>query len=114
MAETVVAITLTPGQLARIDALVAGGEADSVPDFVARSVQRAIEHRPIGAGSIGPGVPDRRAPGQPQLALQTADTLDDALAATGGELTTEEREWADEVLRTMTERVRGFVGSESR
>lgn len=109
MAETVVAITLTPGQLARIDALVAGGEAHDVADFVVRSVQRALDH-----GPVGPRAPGRPARGQQQLALVAPDTLDDALAATGGELTPEEREWADEVLRAMSERVRGFVGSESR
>ncbi|MDY7106331.1 MAG: hypothetical protein S0880_34540 [Actinomycetota bacterium] len=86
MAEAVVSITLTPGQLARIGELVTGGEADSVPDFVARAVGRALEE-------------------------QAPTDLDGALAATGGELTPEERDWADEVLRSMTERVRGFVGA---
>ena len=75
MATVKVTVTITEDQLHAIRELVDAGQARSVSGFV----QHAI------------GVSLDDAAGWEQM-------LDEALAATGGPLTDEERRWADEAL----------------
>ena len=70
-----VTITLHEDQLARVRELVAAHKADSVSAFVQHAVSVALDDV-AGWGAV----------------------LADALAATGGPLSREERDWADEVL----------------
>jgi Arc/MetJ-type ribon-helix-helix transcriptional regulator len=77
MATRKVTITLEEEQLARIRRLVAAGNAASISGFVQHAVSVALDDV-AGWGSM----------------------LAEALAKTGGDLTVEERAWADEVLGT--------------
>jgi len=70
-----VTITLHEDQLTRVRALVAAHKADSVSGFVQDAVAVALDDV-AGWGAV----------------------LAEALAMTGGPLTSEERDWADEVL----------------
>jgi len=70
-----VTITLEEDQLARVRALVAAGAATSVSGFVQHAVGVALDDV-AGWGAM----------------------LADALRDTGGELSGEERRWADEML----------------
>ena len=75
MASVKVTVTIPEEQLASVRRLVAAGQAASVSGFVQRAVGVALDD----------------AAGWELL-------LDEALAATGGPLTDEERRWADSVL----------------
>jgi hypothetical protein len=75
MATRKVTITLHEDQLQRVRELVAAHKADSVSGFVQHAVSVALDDV-AGWGAM----------------------LAEALAATGGPLTSEERAWADEVL----------------
>jgi Arc/MetJ-type ribon-helix-helix transcriptional regulator len=75
MATRKVTITLPEEQLARVRALVAADKAQSVSGFVQHAVAVALDDV-AGWGAV----------------------LAEALAATGGPLTPEERAWADDVL----------------
>jgi Arc/MetJ-type ribon-helix-helix transcriptional regulator len=75
MATKKVTITLDEGLLEEVRALVASGVASSVSGFVQRAVRTSLDDDRIWG-----------------------DMLDAGLAATGGPMTDEEREWADEVL----------------
>jgi Arc/MetJ-type ribon-helix-helix transcriptional regulator len=77
MATRKVTVTLEEEQLARIRGLVSAGKATSISGFVQHAVNVALDDV-AGWGAM----------------------LADALANTGGELTAEERAWADEVLGT--------------
>jgi Arc/MetJ-type ribon-helix-helix transcriptional regulator len=77
MATTKVTVTLENDQVARIREQVAAGRAASVSGFVQRAVATALD----------------------EMAAWAAE-LTNALAATGGPLTDEERAWADQVLAT--------------
>ena len=77
MATRKVTITLDEDQLARIRGLVSGGNAASISGFVQHAVSVALDDV-AGWGAM----------------------LAEALARTGGDLTAEERAWADEVLGT--------------
>lgn len=70
-----VTVTLTLDQVAQIQALVEAGRADTMSGFVQRAVEMSL------ADDAG-----------------WAETIAEALAATGGDLTQAEREWADKVL----------------
>jgi len=75
MATVKVTVTLDEDQLANIRSLVASGGAPSVSGFVQHAVGVALDDV-AGWGAL----------------------LADALTRTGGPLTQEEREWADEIL----------------
>ena len=75
MATRKVTVTLDEGQLARIRGLVSSGKAATVSGFVQHAVRVALDDV-AGWGAM----------------------LADALAKTGGDLTAEERAWADEIL----------------
>ena len=75
MATRKLTITLEADQLDRIRTLVESGEAPSVSGFVQHAV-RVVLDDVAGWGAM----------------------LADALKATGGELSAEERRWADEAL----------------
>jgi Arc/MetJ-type ribon-helix-helix transcriptional regulator len=75
MATKKVTITIDENQLERIRALVKAGTTSSVSGFVQHAVAVALDDI-AGWGAM----------------------LADALTDTGGELTCEERRWADEVL----------------
>jgi Arc/MetJ-type ribon-helix-helix transcriptional regulator len=75
MATRKVTITLDEDQVERVRALVEAGAASSVSGFVQHAVGVALDDV-AGWGAM----------------------LADALADTGGELTGQERRWADEVL----------------
>jgi Arc/MetJ-type ribon-helix-helix transcriptional regulator len=77
MATRKVTVTLEEDQLARIRALVAAGKAATVSGFVQHAVGVALDDV-AGWGAM----------------------LAEALTKTGGDLTAEERAWADEVLGT--------------
>jgi Arc/MetJ-type ribon-helix-helix transcriptional regulator len=77
MATRKVTVTLDEGQLTRIRGLVTAGHATSVSGFVQHAVGVALDDV-AGWGAM----------------------LAEALAKTGGDLTSEERAWADEVLGT--------------
>ena len=75
MATKKVTITLEKDQLEAIRALVASGTASSVSGFVQHAVRISLED-----------------------ATEFDAMLDDILDETGGPMTAEERDWADEVL----------------
>jgi Arc/MetJ-type ribon-helix-helix transcriptional regulator len=75
MATVKVTVTLSEDQVARIREQVAAGHAASLSGFVQRAVATALDEMAAWAAA-----------------------LTDALAATGGPLTDEERAWADQVL----------------
>jgi len=75
MATKKVTVTITEDQLSSIRSLVADGQAASVSGFVQHAIAASLDD---AAGWRG--------------------TLDEALEATGGPLTDDERRWADEVL----------------
>jgi Arc/MetJ-type ribon-helix-helix transcriptional regulator len=75
MATKKVTVTLDEGQLERIRALVGAGPAASVSGFIQHAVSVALDDV-AGWGAM----------------------LADALRDTGGDLSREERSWADEVL----------------
>ena len=75
MATKKVTVTIAEEQLASIRVMIADGHAPSVSGFVQHAIALSLDD---AAGWRG--------------------TLDDALEATGGPLTDEERRWADEVL----------------
>jgi Arc/MetJ-type ribon-helix-helix transcriptional regulator len=77
MATRKVTVTLEEDQLARIRELVSAGKAATVSGFVQHAVSVALDDV-AGWGAM----------------------LAEALAKTGGDLTAEERAWADEVLGT--------------
>lgn len=77
MATRKVTVTLEEEQLARIRGLVSSGKAASVSGFVQHAVSVALDDV-AGWGAM----------------------LAEALANTGGDLTAEERAWADEALGT--------------
>jgi Arc/MetJ-type ribon-helix-helix transcriptional regulator len=77
MATRKVTITLDEEQLARIRGLVSAGKAATISGFVQHAVSVALDDV-AGWGA----------------------TLAEALAKTGGDLTADERVWADEVLGT--------------
>jgi Arc/MetJ-type ribon-helix-helix transcriptional regulator len=77
MATRKVTVTLDEEQLARIRGLVSVGKAASISGFVQHAVSVALDDV-AGWGAL----------------------LAEALGKTGGELTTEERVWADEILGT--------------
>jgi Arc/MetJ-type ribon-helix-helix transcriptional regulator len=81
MATRKVTVTLDEEQLDRIRKLVDDGVASSVSGFVQYAVKLAIDDV-AGWGAM----------------------LAQALAATGGELTDEERAWADEILGVKNRR----------
>jgi Arc/MetJ-type ribon-helix-helix transcriptional regulator len=83
MATTKVTITLDEEQLARIRGLVSAGKAASISGFVQHAVSVALDDV-AGWGAM----------------------LAEALEKTGGDLTAEERAWADEVLGTGRRRKR--------
>jgi Arc/MetJ-type ribon-helix-helix transcriptional regulator len=75
MATCKVTVTLEEDQVARIRDLVSGGKAASISGFVQHAVGVALDDV-AGWGAM----------------------LAEALAKTGGELTADERAWADEIL----------------
>jgi Arc/MetJ-type ribon-helix-helix transcriptional regulator len=77
MATRKVTVTLEEDQLARIRGLVAAGKAPTISGFVQHAVGVALDDV-AGWGAV----------------------LAEALAKTGGDLTAEERAWADEILGT--------------
>jgi Arc/MetJ-type ribon-helix-helix transcriptional regulator len=77
MATRKVTVTLEEEQLARIKGLVTAGKASTISGFVQHAVNVALDDV-AGWGAM----------------------LADALSKTGGDLTAEERVWADEVLGT--------------
>ena len=79
MATRKVTVTLDEDQLARIRSLVDSGAAASVSGFVQHAVGVALDDV-AGWGAM----------------------LAEALAQTGGDLTAEERAWADRILGTTT------------
>jgi len=83
MATKKVTVTLDEGQLARIRDLVEAGKATSVSGFVQHAVGVALDDV-AGWGAA----------------------LAEALAQTGGDLTAEERAWADQILGTGKRRKR--------
>lgn len=84
MATRKVTVTLEEDQLARIRGLVSAGKAASTSGFVQHAVSVALDDV-AGWGAM----------------------LAEALATTGGDLTAEERAWADEVLGTGKRGPRG-------
>lgn len=87
MATKKVTITLDDQVVEQIRALVAAGRAPSVSGFVQHAVSGAIDDA-AGWGAM----------------------LDEALAATGGPLTADERAWADDVLGVKKQRTRRGAG----
>ena len=83
MATRKVTVTLEEEQLARIRGLVSAGRAASVSGFVQHAVGVALDDV-AGWGAM----------------------LAEALARTGGDLTADERAWADEVLGSGKRRKR--------
>lgn len=81
MATRKVTVTLDEDELARIRGLVDRGTATSVSAFVQHAVSLALDDV-AGWGAA----------------------LADALAASGGQLTDDERAWADDVLGVVSER----------
>ena len=81
MASKKVTITLAEEQLARVRALVDGGKAPSVSGFVQHAVGVALDDV-AGWGAM----------------------LAEALAATGGPLSKEEKAWADSALGATVRR----------
>jgi antitoxin ParD1/3/4 len=81
MATQKVTVTLPEEQVAAIRRLVAAGKAASVSGFVQHAVAVAIDDV-TGWGAM----------------------LAEALAQTGGELTADERQWADRILGGTTTR----------
>lgn len=81
MATRKVTVTLDELALTRIQGLVAAGEAPSVSGFVQHAVGVALDDV-AGWGAM----------------------LAEALQQTGGEMTAEERAWADEILGTPKRR----------
>ncbi len=81
MATKKLTITLEADQLERIRALVESGEAPSVSGFVQHAVGVALDDV-AGWGAM----------------------LANALEATGGEISAEERRWADEALGNTSRR----------
>jgi Arc/MetJ-type ribon-helix-helix transcriptional regulator len=77
MATKKVTITMDEDQLRRIRDLVASGKAQSVSGFVQHAVSVSLDDV-AGWGAM----------------------LADALAQTGGDLTADERSWADRILGT--------------
>ena len=77
MATKKITITLDEDQLARIRSLVESGTAQSVSGFVQHAVSVSLDDV-AGWGAM----------------------LADALAQTGGDLTADERAWADQILGT--------------
>ncbi|MGH9187879.1 MAG: hypothetical protein ACRD0U_19050 [Acidimicrobiales bacterium] len=77
MATKKVTVTLDEDQLNRIRGLVVAGKAQSVSGFVQHAVSVSLDDV-AGWGAL----------------------LAEALAHTGGDLTAEEREWADRILGT--------------
>ncbi len=77
LATRKVTVTLDEDQLARIRGLEAAGNAASISGFVQHAVSVALDDV-AGWGAM----------------------LAEALARTGGDLTAEERAWADEILGT--------------
>ncbi len=77
MATRKVTITLDENDLARIRALVESGKASTVSGFVQDAVRVSLDDV-AGWGAM----------------------LAEALAQTGGDLTSEERAWADRILGT--------------
>jgi Arc/MetJ-type ribon-helix-helix transcriptional regulator len=86
MATKKVTITLGEAQLERIRELVAAGKASSVSGFVQHAVGVALDDV-AGWGAV----------------------LAEALAATGGPLSTDEKAWADEVLGVRKRRSRSVA-----
>lgn len=83
MATRKVTITLDELQLEHIRNAVASGVAPSVSGFIQHAVRLALEDI-VGWGAL----------------------LADALSATGGPITADERDWADEQLGNSTRRRR--------
>jgi Arc/MetJ-type ribon-helix-helix transcriptional regulator len=77
MASVKITITLEQEQLDQVRALVGVGRAASVSGFVKHAVATSLDD--VAAWTLA---------------------IEDALAGTGGPLTTDERRWADEVLGT--------------
>ena len=75
MASKKITITLPEAQLERVRAVVAAGKSPSVSGFVQHAVGVALDDV-AGWGAV----------------------LAEALAATGGPLSADERKWADEIL----------------
>lgn len=75
MATVKVTVTLPEEQVQAIRALVAGGDADSVSGFVQHAVALALDD-----------------------VVAWRSMLAEALAQNGGDITDEERAWADSVL----------------
>jgi Arc/MetJ-type ribon-helix-helix transcriptional regulator len=84
MATRKVTVTLHEDQLARIRGLVESGKAPSTSGFVQHAVAVALDDV-AGWGAM----------------------LAEALAQTGGDLTAEERAWADRILGTAKAAKRG-------
>ena len=84
MATKKVTVTLDEDQLARIRDLVSAGQATSISGFVQHAVGVALDDV-AGWGAM----------------------LAEALAKTGGDLTPEERAWADEILGAAKRPKRG-------
>jgi Arc/MetJ-type ribon-helix-helix transcriptional regulator len=77
MADTQkVTVTLPIDQVAAIRDLVREGSADSVSGFVTAAVALALEDR-----------------------LAFEELLDEGLQKTGGPMTAQERQWADQIIR---------------
>lgn len=76
MAARKITITITDEQLAAIRELVGHRKADSVSAFVRHAISLALDD-----------------------VAGWQQTLDDALARTGGPLTDDERRWADQAIR---------------
>ncbi|MBS1825507.1 MAG: hypothetical protein JST93_09320 [Acidobacteria bacterium] len=84
MATEKITITLPGSQLKEIRGLVAGGKAASVSGFVKHAVGLALSD-----------------------VAEWKSMLAEALEATGGPLTKQEREWADSILAPAKNRRRG-------
>lgn len=82
MASVKVTITLPKEQAEAVRHLVSSGQAPSVSGFVQHAVGVALDD-----------------------VAGWERTLDEALATSGGPLTTDERNWADEVLRSASRSV---------
>ena len=83
MATRKITVTLDEGQLARIRALVESGKASSVSGFVQHAVGVSLDDI-AGWGAM----------------------LAEALSQTGGDLSTDEKAWADRILGTGKRRKR--------
>lgn len=77
MASRKVTITIPDEQLASIRELVGHGKSDSVSAFVRHAIALALDD-----------------------VAGWQQSLDDALARTGGPLTDDERRWADQAIRS--------------